>query len=86
MISKRDIYATPANQLFNLGFSDGSRPNVASALQGARETASIHGSSGVIWAARTVVEGSIWPFLLAFGRTPPLVAIERMTIGVSRRR
>jgi hypothetical protein len=28
---------------------DGSCPNCASALQGARETASIHGSSGVIW-------------------------------------
>jgi sugar (pentulose or hexulose) kinase len=28
---------------------DGSYPNCASALQGARETASIHGSLGVIW-------------------------------------
>jgi len=32
-------------------------------------------------AARTVVEGLIWPFSLAFGRTPPSVALERMTTG-----
>src|ERR1035437_3830533 len=32
-------------------------------------------------AARTVVGGLIWPFSLAFGRTPPSVALERMTIG-----
>ena len=25
--------------------------------------------------------GPIWPFSLAFGRTPPSVAFERMTIG-----
>jgi hypothetical protein len=31
--------------------------------------------------ARTVVEGLIWPFSLAFGRTPPSAAVERMTIG-----
>src|SRR5450830_2135642 len=35
-------------------------------------------------AARTVVGGLIWPFSLAFGRTPPSVALERMSIGLSR--
>jgi hypothetical protein len=30
---------------------------------------------------KSAVEGLIWPFSLAFGRTPPSVALERMTTG-----
>jgi hypothetical protein len=37
-------------------------------------------------AARTMVEGLIWLFSLAFGRTPPVGSFECVTIGVSRGR